>query len=86
MARFTRAVAYLLSGKGDVVDGARGVLALREGWQDELSVYAILIGHFGARRAHRPDEARKFLDATASKCRASAWPFPVLRFLRGERD
>ena len=46
----------------------------------------MLIGHFAARRAGKAGEARKFLDEAATQCDNSAWPYPVVRFLRGEID
>ena len=34
----------------------------------------------------REDEARRLLDEGAEKCDSTAWPYPVLRYLRREID
>ena len=32
------------------------------------------------------DDAKKLLDEAASRCDTAAWPFPVVKYLRGEID
>ena len=66
-------------------DAARAVLDI-QGWREDLSMYAVLLGHFGARRDGQQDRARSLLDEAASRCDASAWPYPIIKHLRGELD
>ena len=80
-----RGVAFLLTGSAKVGDDARKVLEL-EGWRGEYSQYAVLWGYFGLRRAGNADSAKRFLDDAAGRCDATAWPYPVIRYLRGELD
>ena len=50
------------------------------------SQYAVLLGHFYARRSGRNDEAEKLLEEAAAKCDTTAWPFAIIKYLRGEID
>jgi tetratricopeptide (TPR) repeat protein len=84
-AYFNRGVAFLLTGSPKVGDDARKVLEL-EGWRGEYSQYAVLWGYFGLRRAGNADSAKRFLDDAAARCDNTAWPYPVIRYLRGELD
>jgi lipoprotein NlpI len=76
-------VAYLTTNRDVAVSEAQKLLS-QQGWRTELSIHTALIGHFAARRVGRHDEARRFLDDAATRCDASSWPYPVVRFLRGE--
>jgi tetratricopeptide (TPR) repeat protein len=80
-----RGVALLLTGSAKVGDDARKVLEL-EGWRGEYSQYAVLWGYFGLRRAGNADSAKRLLDDAAARCDATTWPYPVIRYLRGELD
>ena len=80
-----RCVAFLLTGSPKVDDDARKVLEL-EGWRGEYSQYAVLWGYFGLRRAGNADSAKRLLDDAAARCETTAWPYPVIRYLRGELD
>ena len=80
-----RGVAFLLTGSAKVGDDARKVLEL-EGWRGESSQYAVLWGYFGLRRAGNADSAKRLLDDAAARCETTAWPYPVIRYLRGELD
>jgi tetratricopeptide (TPR) repeat protein len=55
-----------------------------EGWMGPRSVYAVILGHFAALRGGRNDQARSFLDEAAARSDRSAWPYPVVAYLRGE--
>jgi hypothetical protein len=46
----------------------------------------VLIGHFAARRDGRGAEAAAFLDDAALKCNIWEWPYPIVKYLRGEID
>jgi len=78
-------VVFLLTGSEKAGDDERKLLEL-EGWRGEHSQYAVLWGYFGSRRAGKAEAARRFLDDAAAKCDTAAWPYPVIRYLRGEID
>ena len=84
-AYYNRGVAFLLTGSEKAGDDERKFLEL-EGWRGEHSQYAVLWGYFGSRRAGKAEAARRFLDEAAAKCDTAAWPYPVIRYLRGEID
>jgi len=46
----------------------------------------VLWGYFGLRRAGNADSAKRLLDDAAARCETTAWPYPVIRYLRGELD
>ena len=71
--------------RGGAADEAKAALDL-QGWRGDLSMYAGLLGHFAARRDGRPDRARSLLDEAATRCETSAWPYPIIKHLRGELD
>jgi tetratricopeptide (TPR) repeat protein len=56
-----------------------------EGWKGPRSVYTAILGHFAALRGGRNGQAKSFLDDAAARCDKSAWPYPVVEYLRGER-
>ena len=87
LPHYHRAIVYFLIGRDrdKAVADARATIACA-GWKDDAAIYATLIGGFGARRSHREDEAKRLLDDASRKCDTAAWPYPVVRFLRGEID
>jgi tetratricopeptide (TPR) repeat protein len=75
---------YLYARKGNpAVNDALKFLAL-EGWRAEHSQYMVLVAHFGYRLEHREQDGRKVLIECASKCDATSWPYPIVRYLRSE--
>jgi tetratricopeptide (TPR) repeat protein len=82
IAHFNRGLASLLIGSGEAVADERKLLDL-EGWRGEFSQYAAILGHLGARRAGKLGAAKQFLVDAAARCDASAWPYPVIRYLHG---
>lgn len=54
------------------------------GWRDERSQFMILVAHLGHRQAGREMEAREVLEAAAKRCDAGAWPYPIIRYMKGE--
>jgi lipoprotein NlpI len=52
---------------------------------DPKEAYAVIYGHFAARRVADRAAATRFLNDSASNLNES-WPYPVVRFLRGEID
>ncbi len=65
--------------------GVKTALGLAD-WRDELPIYVVILGHFAALREHQPDQAKAFLDEAAKRSDKSLWPYPVVKFLRGEID
>ena len=57
-----------------------------DGWRAGSSVSAVLLGHVAALRRNHLDEAKKWLDDAAVRCDTSAWPYPIVKYLRGELD
>ena len=54
------------------------------GWHTSTSTYLAVIAHFGYTEAGMGQEAQTVLDEAATQADAAAWPFPVVRHLRGE--
>jgi lipoprotein NlpI len=48
--------------------------------------HPFILGYFAARRAKDDATAKRFLKDSTARLDESAWPFPVIRFLRGEID
>jgi lipoprotein NlpI len=55
------------------------------GWEGPNAVFAVIQGNLAARLAKDHTAAKKFLDDSKGKLKED-WPFPVVRFLRGELD
>jgi|GEM_PF-1754508 len=51
-----------------------------------LATYAVILGHLAARIAKDESAAKEFLGPRARELHTSAWPYPAVRFLRGELD
>ncbi len=81
---FGRAFALFLSNRAGVANDVKTALDL--GWREPLSFYAALLGHFSARRLAQGDQARSFLNDAATRCTVSDWPYPIVKYLRGEID
>ena len=84
-AHYGRAVILFLMRRDGVSDAVKTVLDL-EGWRQDVSLYAVLLGHFSARRDGQTEKAKKLLDEGAARCDASAWAYSIVRYLRGEID
>jgi tetratricopeptide (TPR) repeat protein len=56
------------------------------GWKGPRSGYTVIVGYFAALRAGRNDQAKALLDDAAARCDKSVWPYPVVEYLRGERN
>ena len=50
------------------------------------AIYAVILGNLAARQSGDEPGARAFLDDAAGKLDVTAWPHPVVQFLRGEID
>lgn len=80
---YNRAGILFLAHRDGAVEEIKAVLDL-VGWRANLSMYAALLGHLAARRAHQRGQARTLLDDLAARCDAAAWPYPIVQYLRGE--
>jgi lipoprotein NlpI len=56
----------------------------KHGWKLNESPYAAILGHFAARQAGKQTEGKIFLKEAADKLDPTAWPYPIVKFLRGE--
>ncbi len=81
-ALFNRATISFSTRRKGVNEDIRAVLD-REDWRDPTSIYAVLLGYFAARRANQEPEGRSLLDQAQARCDHSAWPFPIVEYLRG---
>jgi tetratricopeptide (TPR) repeat protein len=84
-AHYARAVLRFAMRRDGAADDAR---AAREGQgpSGSNSTYAALLGYFALLRDGHKERARALLDEAAAGCDATAWPYPVLKHLRGELD
>lgn len=74
----------LSAGREGVIDDAKRAIQV-DGWK-EMSIYAAITGHLGGRRVHKDDAAKGLLDEAERKSDKTAWPYPVVQYLRGEID
>src|SRR5262249_38654724 len=92
-AYFSRSIAQMLTRSGDAVTGFKTALELpsaddygMSGSRAELPAYAPIFGYFAARLAGNEVEAKAFLGRAPGKMDVNAWPYPVIKYLRGEID
>jgi tetratricopeptide (TPR) repeat protein len=83
-AHFHRAVAFMLTQRAEAAGRFQEVLDLI-GWNDNRAPYVVVLGHLAARQAGDEPVAKQFLNDSAGKL-DEGWPYPVLKFLRGEID
>jgi tetratricopeptide (TPR) repeat protein len=80
-----RAWDYLLwgqHGEAAAADARRSLDTV--GWRDAAAQYMVLVAHLGNREAGHDREASLMLDEAAIKCDTRIWPYPVIRYLRGD--
>ena len=83
---FFRALTFFLQGRNvDAVAGMREALT-RGDWKDPRSAYSSIIGSIAAQRAGKLKDARAFLDDFKANGDTGAWPYPIIRYLRGETN
>ncbi len=80
-AIFNRGLAFMFLRRPEAAADARAYVKLK-GWKDDRAQYLAIFGAFGERAAQRETEARQLLDDAAANCNTSAWPYPVIRYLR----
>lgn len=84
IAAYNRGYVSLILRRGDAAAANADAFLQMEGWRAERSQYAAILSHFGYRQSHRDREARRALDEAASRCDTTAWPYPIIRYLRQE--
>ena len=84
-ALFCRTVYVFVTRQIGSLDGFRAALELG-GWRGNDSIYSVLMAYFAALRDGKRDQAKGILDDAAARCDTSAWPYPIVKFLRGEID
>jgi tetratricopeptide (TPR) repeat protein len=83
-ACFNLAILRLQFGKGaEAVTQSRAYLKLK-GWKDSSAIYMALVNYFGQRQAQEEAAAKDLLNEASQQCDPAAWPFPIVRFLKGE--
>jgi tetratricopeptide (TPR) repeat protein len=81
-----RGFTYLYLHRGEeAASDARACLKM-VGWRSYPSKYMALLGYFGFRMARQAEGARQILQEAAKSANTSAWPFPVIRYLKREID
>ncbi|HEX3282302.1 MAG TPA: tetratricopeptide repeat protein [Pyrinomonadaceae bacterium] len=56
------------------------------GWRTQVSTYMVIIAHLGYRGAGMDQEAAAILEEGATKANPSAWPYPIVRYLKGDAN
>ena len=69
----------------EAADGFRAVSTSRRA-EAGTRPYAVILGHLAALLIGDEAEAAAFLRDSAARLDPSAWPYPAVRFLRGELD
>ena len=81
-AYFGRAVALMIDRRPKAAAAFQKVIDVEAGTTD-LSAFAVILGHLAARQAGDDTAAKRFLNESAQKLK-SDWPFPIVRYLRGD--
>lgn len=81
---FNRAVAQMLMRHPEAADGFQRVLDL-QGFKGDRALYSVIFGHLAARQAGQDSAAKRFLSDSVGKL-DEIWPYPAVKFLRGEID
>jgi lipoprotein NlpI len=83
-AYFSRSLLNLYLGRGDLAgDDAKVFLSLGE-WSRDRAPYMAIVGTLGYMKAGRMDDATKLLDLARKRLNATAWPYPIVSYLRKE--
>lgn len=80
-----RSWAYLYMGAHgrEAAADARQYLDVH-GWRTAISTYVAIMAHLGYREAGMEQEAQAILDEAQTKANTGAWPYQIVRYLRGE--
>jgi tetratricopeptide (TPR) repeat protein len=83
-AFYNRSSCCFILGNGESdAAGAKEYLEI-SGWKDKPAQYIIIIGYFGYLQSGQSKMAANLLEKASSRCDSSIWPFPVIRYLKGE--
>ncbi|HEX5705740.1 MAG TPA: tetratricopeptide repeat protein [Pyrinomonadaceae bacterium] len=80
----SRSYVYLRLARGGFAASDAETYIKRQGWRDEHAPYMALAAHFGHRQVRQDAKASKILEEAAAKLDATAWPYPVFKYLRRE--
>lgn len=81
---FHRSLFQMYLGHGsEAADDARTFLGVAD-WYRDRSPYMVILATLGFQQAGREADAAKTLELAAKRCNTSAWPYPVIRYLRQE--
>ena len=78
----SRGYVYLRLARGSLAAADALNFLRRQGWRDDHSPYMALVAHFGYRQAQQAAAAGKILEEATTRLEASAWPYPVIRYLQ----
>jgi len=83
-ALHNRAWNYMyLGAHGEAAAADARQLLRTQGWRIEPAPFMALLAHLGYRQVARDADARAILEEASTKWPASAWPYPVVRYLLG---
>ncbi len=81
---FSRSLLNLYLGRGDLAgDDAKFFLSLGD-WSRDRAPYMAIVGTLGYLKAGRVDDANKLLSLAQKRLNPSAWPYPIVGYLRQE--
>ena len=84
-AYFSRSLTQMLKRRPEsAARGFRRVLEIQK-WKGERAPYAVILGHIAAQQAGDVSGAKQFLKGSTGILMES-WPYPVVKFLRGQID
>lgn len=78
----SRSYVYLRLARGSLAAADAFAYLTRQGWQDDHSSYMALAAHFGLRQSKQATHAGQVIEDATAKLAASAWPYPVIRYLQ----
>ncbi len=84
-AHYQMAVVRFATRRGGAADEARSVVDI-QGWREDLSIYAALLGYFALLQDGADKQARGLLDASSANGDPASWPYPIIRHLRRQLD
>jgi tetratricopeptide (TPR) repeat protein len=83
-ALHNRAWNYMyLGGHGEPAAADARQLLRTQGWRIEPAPFMALLAHIGYRQTALDAEARAILEEASTKWPASAWPYPIIRYMLG---
>jgi tetratricopeptide (TPR) repeat protein len=81
---YNRAIIHTFLAKpAEVISDAHGYLDV-EGCKDPRGQEVIIMALFAFRELGKFEDGKNFLTNTSAQCNTGVWPYPVLRYLKGE--